>query len=111
MREIKFRAWDKEQKKMLNWELLQWNQVGFVHSLIGEGNWRAMQYTGLLDKNGKEIYESDLVRFNDSVGIYRVDWVGAGFWLTLQNFSDVEMHHNNAQLMEVIGNIYENKKG
>lgn len=66
MREIKFRAWDKEKEEMIGWETLCLNPVGFNNSLRGEGNWIAMQSTGLKDKNGKEIWEGDIV----------ADWIG-----------------------------------
>lgn len=64
MREIKFRAWEKNLK-----EIIQVYNIDFENRLINkDGVWRMfneielMQYTGLKDKNGREIYEGDIVR-------------------------------------------------
>lgn len=56
MREIKFRLWNDYDKKMMNWnELLQRNLPN-IFTIPSYQKW-SMQYTGLHDKNGKEIYE------------------------------------------------------
>lgn len=62
MREIKFRAWDGEQ--MIDTFSVQSNGDGINYRGNIMTSWKLMQYTGLTDKNGKEIYESDIVLAN-----------------------------------------------
>jgi len=114
MRDIKFRCWYKN-----NWEFETPQELEYFtfDELCDSGsrdndNFEFMQFTGLLDKKGKEIYESDLLAFEawewyrpeivDKDYIFQVkqsetgEWVGAGIcteWATY---------------CEVVGNIYEN---
>lgn len=104
-REIKFRAWDKEIKVMRDWNYLQ--------TIPQTALWTAsdldlMQYTGLLDKNGKEIFEGDIVRFEDTITDV-VEWSDRlASWYTKNGASlGAEMGLTDRN-PEVIGNIYEN---
>jgi len=119
MREIKFRAWLKEERKMVNVETLfiGINRLCFGNSKTEDLFFRdfeeveLMQYTGLKDKNGKEIYEGDIVILNDAEEENRcvVKYKYGSYILVdgdlREDLSNVESH----KFLEVIGNIYENK--
>lgn len=119
MREIKFRVWNKELGKMWSWHTIETSKVFALDSKL-KGNFMVipnspehilLQYTGLKDKNGKEIYEGDIVKFSEyysgdhlykeSIGV--IEWDQTGYteklWIGYADQPD---------WCEVIGNIYEN---
>jgi uncharacterized phage protein (TIGR01671 family) len=116
MRTLKFRAWDKENKRMLwtgfhdrNWYLTERNDEKGCHCLgekkQGDANkFEIMQFTGLKDKNLKEIYEGDVVKHDELVGIYEVIFKNGKFLLSDNTFLNINLWN----LSEIIGNIYEN---
>jgi len=116
MREIKFRAWDARNHKMfIPSELIHPPlEVGYFDDSgcpKGMNNAPLMQYTGLKDKNGKEIYEGDIVELYKYQGeaLYCVTLVIAVKWNeTGLNFNIWKPHEN--EFWKVIGNIYENKE-
>lgn len=117
MREIKFRAWDKESNYMsYNFNPVQHGEYNFflfcktVH--IFHPDVILMQFTGLKDKNGKEIYEEDIVRSEGNLLSIQYSIDGnhayyAGYRLDDPGLETVMELFNYGEL-EVIGNIYEN---
>jgi uncharacterized phage protein (TIGR01671 family) len=106
MRTIKFRWWDTEENEIIDWEQISpLSQEDFTEEL----ELRAMQFTGLKDKNGKEIYEGDIFHCNKVNYVLRFLKLGGAYTVhKIEDETDERfLFHCNEQL-EVIGNIYEN---
>jgi len=111
MRQIKFRAWDFENKQMRT--ELRASEIG----MLVEGGYKGlMQFTGLLDKNGKEVFEGDIVthnKFTLASGKYEASEPKVVFWdnekygfeTNKKGSFSAGMFYNQ---YENIGNIYEN---
>lgn len=123
MRNIKFRAWDKAVKDMVPIKTIDFRKDGaecavdfcdINGDLTGKNpEWVLMQYTGMKDKNGVEIYEGDVLfhplqgrrkvfyPYSETVASYGLRNIDNGFGSTLQDSHAV---------WEVIGNIYEDSE-
>ena len=117
---FKFRAWDKETKTMHEVESLypykdEATQGGelffkdFKTSYYFPEEVELMQSTGLKDKNGKLIYEGDVVKQNNT--IYSVNWLNGTFcFKDTLNGENYTVEFVVPEKQEVIGNMYENKE-
>jgi uncharacterized phage protein (TIGR01671 family) len=110
MRDIRFRAWDTITNTMVNWEEFANNTQSLYHLLDSkkQTNLTLMQYTGLKDKNGKEIYQGDIIKV--SKWIAQVIYGNYGWTITPNrtNQRNEVVLFNLHTILEVVGNIYEN---
>lgn len=115
MRTIKYRAWLEMKKRMFSWEELinleihQFSEYPISLAHLGQEPFIWLQFTGLLDKNGKEIWEGDIIEMDDREygegrpkNLRVVDFEDGSFTTNTWSKSDIQ------EWCEVIGNIYSN---
>ena len=110
MRELKFRAWDGEnlvEKLSIGKMELFDDMLGFrfQHFDCDPEEVIFEQYTGLHDKNGREIYEGDIIQYDDETGFIRnlVFWDDKRAMYVISNGELWQIED-----IEVVGNIHEN---
>jgi len=107
-REIKFRIWNDYDKKMICWNELLKNNLANIFTIPSYNKW-LMQYTGLHDKNGKEIYENDIVyvRSEDENAIIEWNEQIARFIIRFDGWiADFDNYYGKE--LEIMGDIYNN---
>ena len=124
----KFRAWDKEEKLWIKISSLVFDEEGemwYLSPVMDDFNpvyyenelgktWEIMQSTGLIDKNGAEIFEGDIVKIigdvlDDDMSVIR--FTEGGFYLDYINLdTEFELLYSIDLPIEIIGNIYEDKE-
>ena len=118
-RQIKFRVWDKRENKGMSTQNMLYDAQ--LHHLwqdfVDYPGYELMQYTGLTDKNGKEIYEGDIVQYNQNSSYDNMDfiakWSDDKLGFIFQSNSGEQLvnqtpHLNRFKHLEVVGNIFEN---
>ena len=109
MREIKFRAWQDNQ--MLTQPMSGVYAAKRFFGMLYEDT-ELMQYTGLKDKNGVEIYEGDVVEWEDRTAddMYGGDVIYPNEAVEFKGAAFYPVSMMPGEEFEVIGNIYENKQ-
>jgi uncharacterized phage protein (TIGR01671 family) len=124
MREIKFRVWDSYKKAYLDYPC-RFNHLDFNDFFCCDRYFKCdeekcivQQFTGLLDKNGEEIYEGDIIQYNSwTTGSYGSKFTGevrfggetAGFAIfNKEDGTEQILWRDEQDYLTVIGNIFEN---
>lgn len=100
MREAKFRYWDSFNAEMLYSDGIGLENFFRCYQMAKnfDNNPILMQFTGEKDKDGKDIYEGDVLRILGNIGYLSVEFAQSGF---------VSCFPYSPQIRQIVGNIYE----
>ena len=121
MKEFKMKAWLKKENKMvsiigidLNYQYIRYTDDGNLfkddYKIAEFKDIELLQFTGAKDKAGQEVYEADVIKFNDGIddiyGLISYDDEYAVYCVSYENVT--EHLSNMAGDFEIVGNIFEN---
>ena len=118
MREIKFRAWDKEEQEMLDWD--KFFNLDIAQVFESKGSWGVypMQYTGAKDLNNTEIYEDDIIVWaeetNHGISLFKAVVVWSEDALEYIALNELGWSMCLYEIIEkngyIVGNVHENSE-
>ena len=121
MKEFKMKAWLKKENKMvsiigidLNYQYIRYTDDGNLfkddYKIAEFKDIELLQFTGVKDKAGQEVYEADVIKFNDGIddiyGLISYDDEDAVYCVSYENVTEHLL--NMAGDFEIVGNIFEN---
>ena len=121
MREFKMKAWLKKENKMvsiigidLNYQYIRYSDDGNLfkddYKIAEFKDIELLKFSGVKDKAGQELYEADVIKFNDGIddiyGLISYDDEDAVYCVSYENVT--EHLSNMAGDFEIVGNIFEN---
>ena len=121
MKEFKMKAWLKKENKMvsiigidLNYQYIRYSDDGNLfkddYKIAEFKDIELLQFTGAKDKAGQEVYEADVIKFNDGIddiyGLISYDDEDAVYCVSYENVTEYLL--NMAGNFEIVGNIFEN---
>ena len=121
MKEFKMKAWLKKEKKMVaiigidfNYEYIRYTEDGNLfnenYKTVAFKDIELLQFSGAKDKAGQELYEADVIKFNDGIddiyGLISYDDEDATYRVSYENITE---HLSDLEEdFEIVGNIFEN---
>ncbi|ALQ36184.1 hypothetical protein RO03_05920 [Fusobacterium nucleatum subsp. nucleatum] len=121
MKEFKMKAWLKKEKKMVaiigidfNYEYIRYTEDGNLfnenYKTVAFKDIELLQFSGAKDKAGQELYEADVIKFNDGIddiyGLISYDDEDATYRVSYENITE---HLSDLEGdFEIVGNIFEN---
>ena len=114
-RQLKFRVWDKRENKGMSTQNMLYDAQ--LHHLWQDfvdypGSYELMQYTGCHDSSNKEIYEGDIVQYNngDVIRIGYIEFMSGIIFLNYNDETDEELGYLLVSNLKVIGNKFEHSE-